>query len=403
LVERRSRIMDYRRLLTAALMVLVLASTGYVSASLPVATQAAVPEQVIGQATDAGAAVVASGEVVPILEAGLSSTVGGRVDMIMVTEGQQVEAGEVLVRLDTTLLEAQIIQAEIAVEAARSQVRLLEAGPQPGQVAGAEAQLAAAEAAVAQAVAQQDQVGGGSMQAEIAAAQAQLAAAEVVEKAALIAYDQMGERDLKDWQKEEIILRLRAAERGRVAAEARIALLKRSASFQMEAAEAAVRTAEAQRDVAQAQLALAQAGPRVEEIDAAETTVAQAEVAADAARLLLDQATLRAPISGEVVALEISPGETVMPGQVLVRLADLEHLRVRTTDLSERDVTKVAIRALATVYVEALDTEVAGRVLEISAQATAIGGDVVFPVVVELDEQPEGLRWGMSVEVEIAE
>jgi multidrug efflux pump subunit AcrA (membrane-fusion protein) len=401
LVERRSRIMDYRRLLTAALMVLVLASTGYVSASLPVATQAAVPEQVIGQATDAGAAVVASGEVVPILEAGLSSTVGGRVDMIMVTEGQQVEAGEVLVRLDTTLLEAQIIQAEIAVEAARSQVRLLEAGPQPGQVAGAEAQLAAAEAAVAQAVAQQDQVGGGSMQAEIAAAQAQLAAAEVVEKAALIAYDQMGERDLKDWQKEEIILRLRAAERGRVAAEARIALLKRSASFQMEAAEAAVRTAEAQRDVAQAQLALAQAGPRVEEIDAAETTVAQAEVAADAARLLLDQATLRAPISGEVVALEISPGETVMPGQVLVRLADLEHLRVRTTDLSERDVTKVAIRALATVYVEALDTEVAGRVLEISAQATAIGGDVVFPVVVELDEQPEGLRWGMSVEVEI--
>jgi hypothetical protein len=40
-------------------------------------------------------------------------------------------------------------------------------------------------------------------------------------------------------------------------------------------------------------------------------------------------------------------------------------------------------------------------VVEIGVQPTAIGGDVVFPVVVELDEQPEGLRWGMSVEVEI--
>ena len=189
--------MNYRRLLTAVLLVLVLASAGYVFASPPVATQARAPEGVVGQATDAGATVVASGEVVPSLEAGLSSTVGGRVEMVMVTEGQEVEAGEVLVRLDTTLLEAQIVQAEMAVEAARSQARLLEAGPLPGQVAGAEAQLAAAEAAVAQAVAEQDQVGGGSAQAEIAAAQAQLAAAEVVEKAALIAYDQMGERDLK--------------------------------------------------------------------------------------------------------------------------------------------------------------------------------------------------------------
>ena len=394
--------MNYRRLLTAVLLVLALASAGYVFASPPIATQATAPEGVVGQATDAGATVVASGEVVPSLEAGLSSTVGGRVEMVMVTEGQEMEAGEVLVRLDTTLLEAQIVQAEMAVEAARSQARLLEVGPQPGQVAGAEAQLAAAEAAVAQAVAEQDQVGGGSAQAEIAAAQAQLAAAEVVEKAALIAYDQMGERDLKEWEKEEIILRLRAAERGRVAAEAQVALLKSSARFEVEAAAAAVRTAEAQRDVAQAQLALVQAGPMVEEIDAAEMAVAQAEVAADAARLLLDQATLRAPISGEVIALEVSSGEVVIPGQGLVRLADLSPLRVQTTDLSERDVTELAIGGVTTVYVDALGTEVDGRVVEIGAQATTIGGDVVFPVVVELDEQPEGLRWGMSVEVEIA-
>jgi len=30
-----------------------------------------------------------------------------------------------------------------------------------------------------------------------------------------------------------------------------------------------------------------------------------------------------------------------------------------------------------------------------------VGGDVVYAVVVELDEQPPNLRWGMSVDVEI--
>jgi len=32
----------------------------------------------------------------------------------------------------------------------------------------------------------------------------------------------------------------------------------------------------------------------------------------------------------------------------------------------------------------------------------ALGGDVVYTVVIALEEQPEGLRLGMSVEVEIA-
>ncbi len=40
--------------------------------------------------------------------------------------------------------------------------------------------------------------------------------------------------------------------------------------------------------------------------------------------------------------------------------------------------------------------------VEIAPQANTIGGDVVYPVTIALDEQPPGLRWGMSVEVEIA-
>jgi hypothetical protein len=83
-------------------------------------------------------------------------------------------------------------------------------------------------------------------------------------------------------------------------------------------------------------------------------------------------------------------------------LVDLDRLRVLTTDLSELDVAQVAAGQRASVYVEPLGVTVAGQVVRIASQAETIGGDVVYAVAVELDEHPSGLRWGMSVEVEIA-
>jgi HlyD family secretion protein len=119
------------------------------------------------------------------------------------------------------------------------------------------------------------------------------------------------------------------------------------------------------------------------------------------AQAALEQAVLRAPFAGTVTAVEVSPGETVLPGKVVVILGDLSQLQVETSDLSERDVGKVQVGQEARVYVEALNEEVEGRVVEISPQATTVGGDVVYTVIIELNEQPQGLRWGMSAEVEI--
>jgi HlyD family secretion protein len=51
--------------------------------------------------------------------------------------------------------------------------------------------------------------------------------------------------------------------------------------------------------------------------------------------------------------------------------------------------------------VEALDKEFNGKVMAISPVADIVGGDVVYKVTVTLDEQPDGLLWGMNAEVEI--
>jgi len=51
--------------------------------------------------------------------------------------------------------------------------------------------------------------------------------------------------------------------------------------------------------------------------------------------------------------------------------------------------------------VEALNVDVRGQVARISPLASTLGGDVVYTVIIALEEQPEGLRLGMSLEVEI--
>ena len=65
---------------------------------------------------------------------------GGRIVELLVNEGDSVEAGQVVMRLDAASLEAQITQAEAAVAVAEAQHALANPGlvPKPGMPTGAE-------------------------------------------------------------------------------------------------------------------------------------------------------------------------------------------------------------------------------------------------------------------------
>jgi len=127
----------------------------------------------------------------------------------------------------------------------------------------------------------------------------------------------------------------------------------------------------------------------------------QIKMTLEVARASFAQTAIYAPFDATVVDVNIQPGEMAQTGQVILTLADLANMRIETTDLSERDVPSVQIGQTANVYIEALDITVTGRVTKISPISETVGGDVVYPVTIELDEQPEGLLWGMSTEVEI--
>lgn len=99
--------------------------------------------------------------------------------------------------------------------------------------------------------------------------------------------------------------------------------------------------------------------------------------------------------------MDALPGELVQAGQTIITLASLNDLQIETTDLSERDIARVKVGQAVDVYIEALDRTVSGEVIRISPVSRTVGGDVVFPVTIVLEEQPDGLLWGMTAEVEI--
>ena len=142
-------------------------------------------------------------------------------------------------------------------------------------------------------------------------------------------------------------------------------------------------------------------GTDQEHIDSAQADVVRAQATLDAAKATLAQATLTAPFDGTIASVQISPAETVVPGQVVIMIGDLSNFRVETTDLSERDVTGVNIGQTARVVIRALNQTLTGKVVDVARVSSTVGGDVVYKATIELDSQPQGLRWGMTTDVAI--
>jgi RND family efflux transporter MFP subunit len=166
--------------------------------------------------------------------------------------------------------------------------------------------------------------------------------------------------------------------------------------------DANVKAEQADLAAAQTQVKyLKRIGTDQEHIDASQADVERAQAALDAATATLKQATLTAPFDGTIASVAISPAETVIPGQVVIMIGDLSQFQVETTDLSERDVTNVQAGQSANVFVQALDQSLTGKVKDVARVSTTVGGDVVYKVTIQLDKQAQGLRWGMTTDVQI--
>jgi multidrug efflux pump subunit AcrA (membrane-fusion protein) len=143
------------------------------------------------------------------------------------------------------------------------------------------------------------------------------------------------------------------------------------------------------------------AGPDPDDVALAEARIANAEAQLAAAEAAVDDRELVAPYDGVISAVHVNPNEWVAPGSPVLLIGDLDHLQVETTDLSEIDVAQISLGDPAVVTFDALPELVLdGTVVSIAPKADE-GAGVNFPVIIELNDVPTALRWGMTAFIDI--
>lgn len=343
-----------------------------------------------------GGVVVASAVLVPAQEAHLAFVTGGIVAKVNVTVGDRITAGYILVELEDTL-------AQLEVERAKRALRELTS---PAMIAAAEEALASAQNDLDDA---QKKVFALSLprasDALIDNAEAEITLAEQQLAIASDTYRQFARLSDGDPRKAKALVAMTNAQLNLNALRAKYNWLTGKPS-ETDVAITQAKLSAAQAAVQEAEWYLAALkGERVP-TEASGVKLAQLQQAKDdltAAQERLDQTRLVSPISGVVAQVNVIAGEYAAPGRILVVVLDTDQLQVKTTDLSERDVTKIKIGDPAKIAVDALNKEFTGKVDGISPLANTLGGDIVYEVTLVFDEQPAGALAGMSAEVTIGE
>jgi HlyD family secretion protein len=343
-----------------------------------------------------GGNVVASAVLVPAQEAHLAFVSGGNAAKVNAKVGDRVTAGFILVELENTA-------AQLEVERAQRALRELTS---PAAIAAAEQAVANAQEAYDDAKKKTDglnrrfadNVTTDYLESQVTLAQNTLDLARD-------AYNKTNKLSSADPARAKATTNLYNAQRAYNTALANLNWFTEKPSEN----EVALTTANfnaADAALQEAKWYLAELKGESVPADATGAGLAQLQQARDnlkSAQDRLDQTRLLAPISGVVAQVDVIAGEYAAPGKVLIGLSDVDQLQVKTTDLSERDITKVKVGDPAVILIDALGQEFNGTVLNISPLATVLGGDVVYEVTLTFDERPDGALAGMTADVTIGE
>ena len=281
----------------------------------------------------------------------LAFIASGRIAEVLVDEGANVKKGDVLARLDTSLIEPQVAQAEAGVAAQTAVVEKLHNGSRPEEIAQAEANVEAAEAGVRNAELSYDR---------------------------LIQLQETSSPSVKE--------------------------------SQIDAARYAKDSAEAQLEVAKQALLLAKAGARQEDIAAAEAQLKASQAALDLLRQQFRDTDLVAPVDGVIRSRLLEPGEMASAARPVFAIAVVDPKWVRAY-VSEPDLPHVAPGASATVTVDGIGETVKGTIGFISSvaeftphaiQTEELRTSLVYEVRVLVDDPDDVLRLGMPATVRLA-
>jgi len=317
----------------------------------------------------------------------VGSKIAGRIDKVLVREGDTVQAGQVLITFDDRELMATLQQSQASAQKAERGYRKEEIEQARGAAAAAKAEY--------------EQRKNGYRREDIAAAQSDLDRAKADET-----------RSRLDWQRYDAL-----AQKDLVSKQ------------QRDTAEANWKMAQAQSENAQHKLDELQRGYRPEEIAAAQARYEQAaaslammergnrpeDVALAKAAYSFEQARFRetqvvAPTAATVEVLDVRPGDLVAPNTPVATLLERDQIYVRIY-IPETELGHVQLGQKAEIRVDSFPKEVFDGVVEqINQQAEFLPRNVqtreervhqVFGVKVRINETTGKIRAGMAADVKL--
>jgi len=189
-----------RRFLPVLVLVILALSPALSACSFSKGGETADAQVTASPGASSSDSVSAEGIITPFKKVDLSFEGSGRVDKILVSEGDQVVAGQQLAVLETRDLEQAVLQAQAHLESAQAQLAKAQAGARPEEIAEAKAGLDVAQAAssaasaalaIAESEAAEAEENERAARDGIAIAESQLASARAAHQAALAAYNKL--------------------------------------------------------------------------------------------------------------------------------------------------------------------------------------------------------------------
>jgi HlyD family secretion protein len=295
-------------------------------------------------------------------DSAVAAKTSGRIRQITVREGDQVQAGQVIARLDDEQVRAReqqamaaVRQAEARVDLSKHQIAVLEESLQQSRL-GVDQARADAQGRVSEA------------EGKLAAAESQLAQAE-----ASYAQAKWDREAMSRLFKRELIAE-QEAQRAQNNEEAQAAIVAASRR-QVEAARGALKTAQA--NLVTPAIRTSQVAAVQGQILQARADIAAAQAEAERARAQLEEARANrqdldvvAPFAGTVATRTAEPGEVVVAGAPIVTLVNLDEVYLRGF-VPEGQIGRVKLNQQARVYLDSAPAQpIEAYVLRVDPRAS---------------------------------
>lgn len=271
------------------------------------------------------------GTVEPVTRSLLGAEVAGLVVEMPVRQGDLVEQGQVICRLDDAILSLEVAREEGRLRALQARLDELENGTRPEELAWLKAEFEAAQAL------------------------AERAAFELERIRRLQGSDFANEKEYQDALAQKL-----SAENMRLAAKARYDE--------------------------------GLAGPRTEVRAAARFAVEEQKAAVERLKTNLAKTRIMAPFSGHIIMRHTEVGQWVQMGGPVAEMVDLSSVLV-VVDVPERAIPFATVGAPTRVYFDALQEAFDGTIKHVIPQADRSAR--TFPVEVEIDNPEYALRSGL--------